>query len=250
MEDKGEGAVFTEKRIDSVNNENREINNDNIVIGEMVQDQRSGSDGRTEKERTSENREAGGRRRREMDKNSHISEKKGNNQTSGTRSKRTYRHYDKRRSGQGTGGRGEEGEVERRREETGHYRGRGNDRIVWREEGESSGHYRGKQRGRDYQRTSDAAGKGYRQETRGERSDRARQGSGGRTYYHKSNAYSAKDQSVPRRQREKKQRDDATPPAPALARTGDAGVRLKIRDTDAQDSHPHKTDGGEPTTQE
>lgn len=233
-----EGAILTEKPVDNsingVDNKKKVINND--IIGEMVQDQRADSD-TTEKERTNENQEAGGRRRREMDKNDPVGEKRGDDQTSGARSKRTYRHYDKRRSGQGAAGRGEEGEIERRREESGRYRGRGNerqDRNVWRGGGESNGHYRGKQRSRDYQRTSDGAGKGYQQEPRGERSNRARQGSGGggggRTHYHKSNAYSAKDQSVPRRQREKRHREDAMPPAPA--RTGDAGVRLKIRDSD------------------
>lgn len=248
VEDSG-SVMLVEKPIDngveSVENEKKAINDD--ISGEMREGQRTDSD-RTESKRTCEKQGAGGRIR-EGNKNGRVSEKRSDGQTSGTRSKRTY--YDhKQRYGQGRKGEGEEVERKREHRENGRYGGRGNgrqDRSVWKE-GRENGHSH--RQHRDQRRTSDGAREGRQRETRGQRSNRARHGDGGggggvRTYC-KSNAYSAKDQSVPRRQWEKKHREDAMPPGPG------AGVRLKTRDTDTQDSHDpnHKTENGEATTQE
>ena len=216
MEDK-RGVILAEKLVDNTIDSSENVAT-NAVSGEVVEGQRTDSD-RTESKRVSEKGGAGERR----SKNGCVSEKRGDGQRSGAaRSKRTY---DSQRYGRRE-------EVERRREkrEDGRYGERENDRYeqsVWREERDSGQ--------RRYWRTSDNA---RRPDGRDQRSNRARQrGGGGRTS--KSSADSAKDQSVPtvRRQREERPRGDAMQPAAG------AGVKLKIRNTDKQDSCDprHKT---------
>lgn len=189
----------------------------------MVEGQRTDSD-RTESKGARASEKQGAReRRREVNKNGHISEKRRSDgqRSGGARSKRIY---DKQRYGQ------REEVIERTREQKGRENGR-QDHGMWREERENG------QRG--YWRTSDHT---RRPDSRGQRSNRARRGGGGdRTS--KSGTDSVKDHSSLQHQGEERPRGESD----AMQPVAGARVMIKTRNRDKQDRHDqwYKTENGE-----